>query len=88
MRELSRIHFIEEARHLGYAREWLKAKWRRLGPLQREWTRRDAMVSTAIMASILVHPEVYTNCRLPSDARAIARSNPNTRRTIVEAAAP
>ncbi len=87
MRELSRIHIIEEARHLSYAREWLKANWPSLGPLRRELTRIDALVSTIIAASILVHPEVYKNCSLPSDAREIARANPHTRQTTMEAAA-
>lgn len=87
MRELSRIHIIEEARHLGYAREWLKVNWPKLGPVQREWTRRDALVSTSIMASILIHPDVYKNCGLPAEARAIARQNPHTRKTILEASA-
>ena len=85
MRELSRIHIIEEARHLGYAREWLKHNWPKLGLVQREWTRGDALISTRIMASILVHPDVYKNCGLPPEARRVARKNPNTRKTVLEA---
>ena len=87
MRELSRIHIIEEARHIGYAREWLKGNWPKLGLVQREWTRGDALVSTRIMASILVHPDVYKNCGLPPEARRMARRNPNTRKTVLEASA-
>ena len=83
MRELSRIHIVEEARHIGYAREWLKNNWPKLGLVQREWTRGDALVSTRIMASILVHPDVYKNCCLPPEARRMARKNLNTRKTVL-----
>ncbi len=87
MRELSRIHIIEEARHLGYAREWLKSNWPRLTAVQRAFARRDALISTRIMCSILVHPDVYRNCGLPDLARKIAAANPCAKKTILEASA-
>lgn len=76
MRELSRIHIIEEARHLGYARQWLKENWPRLGPLRRAMGKRDALMSTSIIIWQLVHPEVYKNVGLPAEAAEIARHNP------------
>jgi hypothetical protein len=87
MRELSRIHIIEEARHLGYAREWLKANWPVMGGIRRELARYDALVSAAVTASMLVHPDVYRNCGLPRDARAMARKNPHAAKVIREASA-
>lgn len=80
MRELSRIHIVEEARHLGYARQWLKENWPRLGRVQRAMAKRDALISASIICWQLVHPEVYRNAGLPPEAAKVARDNPNRAR--------
>ncbi len=77
MRELSRIHIIEEARHLGYARQWLKENWPRLGPVRRAMAKRDALISTAMIIWELVHPDVYKNVGLPPEAAKVAKHNPH-----------
>src|SRR5262249_48509797 len=85
MRELSRIHIVEEARHLGYAREWLKENWPRLNAFQKAWARRDAPVSARVLTWVRWRPDVYKNVGLPPEARKIARTNPHTRETVIKA---
>jgi len=80
MRELSRIHIVEEARHLGYAKQWLKENWPNLGPIRRAMAKRDALMSTSIILWQLVHPDIYRNVGLPPEAAAIAKSNPHRAR--------
>jgi hypothetical protein len=77
MRELSKIHIVEEARHLGYAREWLKENWPRTGKIARALAKRDALMSTSIIIWQLVHPDVYKNVGLPPEAVQIAKNNPH-----------
>lgn len=77
MRQLSRIHIVEEARHLGYARQWLKKNWPRLGPVGRARAKRDARVLTSVILWAMVHPDVYRNVGLPPQAAGIARHNPH-----------
>ena len=87
MRRLSRIHMIEEARHLGYARHWLKENYSKLPAPVRAWMRIEAPVATAIIASQLVSPKVYGNVGLPPEAAKIARGNPARRKSLHAASA-
>jgi para-aminobenzoate N-oxygenase AurF len=80
MRQISRIHLIEEARHLGYARRWLEENFPRLPALTRMLARVEAPITTGIILSQLISPEVYRNVGLPPDAVRIARRNPARRR--------
>jgi len=80
MRELSKIHMVEEARHLGYARQWLKENWPHIGKIQRAIAKRDALLSTSIIIWELVHPDVYKNVGLPPEALQMAKNNPNRAR--------
>ena len=68
MRELSKIHIFEEARHRGYAREYLKQNWPRVGKLARSMARRYGLLSTRIVIWQLVHPDIYKNLGLPPEA--------------------
>jgi hypothetical protein len=80
MRELSKIHMVEEARHLGYARQWLKENWPRIGSIQRAIAKRDVLMSTSIIIWQLVHADVYKNVGLPPEVARIAKNNPNRMR--------
>jgi len=80
MRELSKIHIVEEARHLGYARQWLKDNWPNIGSLRRAMARRDALMTTSIIIWELVHPDIYKNVGLPAEAAQIAKQNPYRKR--------
>jgi hypothetical protein len=77
-REVSRIHVIEEARHITYAREELLRE--RLGPVRRSYERFLIGVVVYFATSRLVHPAVYEHAGLDGrEARRAARRNPHWR---------
>jgi para-aminobenzoate N-oxygenase AurF len=87
MRELSKIHIIEEARHRGYAHQYLKQNWPHLGKFRRSMARRYGLLSTLTIIWQLVHPEIYNNLGLPPQAMKMAKNNPNRARLKREMAA-
>jgi hypothetical protein len=80
MRELSKIHILEEARHRGYAHQYLKQNWPHIGKFRRSMARRYGLLSTVTIIWQLVHPDIYRNLGLPPEARDMAKSNPHRAR--------
>ncbi len=80
MRQLSKIHIIEEARHRGYAHQYLKQNWPHIGNLRRSMARRYGLLATLIIIWQLVHPDIYKNLGLPCEALEIAKNNPHRAR--------
>jgi hypothetical protein len=85
---VNRIHVIEEARHVRYAREELI---RELGAVTRPMLELHRTVTAVVaygVADMLVHPRVYAAVGLdPRRARAVALANPHhheTRRWMAE----
>ena len=50
MRELSKIHIFEEARHRGYAHEYLKQNWSQVGTFKRSMARRYGLGTEMVAA--------------------------------------
>lgn len=80
MRELSRIHILEEARHRGYAHQYLRQNWPHVGMFRRSMIRRYGLLATTIIIRQLVHPDIYKNLGLPTEALEMAKHNPNRSR--------
>jgi P-aminobenzoate N-oxygenase AurF len=80
MRELSKIHIFEEARHRGYAHEYLKQNWPQVGTFKRSMARRYGLLATRIMIWQLIHPDTYKNLGLPPEALEMASNNPHRAR--------
>ena len=83
MRMVNRIHILEEARHIGFAREELaraaanSPRW--LRPLRRLLLAHIAF----IVSRSLINPEVYRSVGLdPRSTRRIALKNPHHQRTL------
>ena len=84
-RAISRIHVIEEARHMAYARESLKMDWAKLGPVMRARYRYGFALIAFSYAYYLINPKVYARVGLdPKEARKVALSNPNWTTSRVE----
>lgn len=82
VQEVSRIHVIEEARHIRYAREETLRQWPRLGPLSRAYSRFILALVVYIATTRLVDPKVYAAVGLDvAEAVAAARANPHWRQT-------
>lgn len=82
VRAVSRVHVVEEARHMRYARASIPDEWAALGRPQRAWTRLVLARVAYISATQLVNERVYAAVGLdPAAARHVAESNPYWRDT-------
>lgn len=80
VRAVSRVHVVEEARHMAYARVENRTAWHGLGRLDRERTKIVLGLVASISATNLVHPRVYACVGLdPKQAHRVAEANPHWR---------
>jgi hypothetical protein len=88
VRQVSRIHVIEESRHISYAREESLRALQHSGPIGRLWDRATLGLVIYLATTALINDRVYAECGLdPREAAAAARSNPHWRETKTFAAA-
>lgn len=88
VRMVNRIHVVEEARHVRFAREEVARQMSDIGPLGKVISNLASAVVAAFVVSTLISPEVYRSVGLdPKDAVKAARANPHyaeTRRWMGE----
>jgi hypothetical protein len=88
VRMVNRIHVIEEARHVRFAREEIERLMPETGPVARLIRNTLAAIVGAVIVSVLVNPAVYASVGLdPKRTARIARANPHhqaTRRWMAE----
>jgi len=83
VRMVSRIHIIEEARHVGFARTELTASVGRTGPLALRYHRMVLARTGFVVSRILISPQVYRAVGLdPRQARKAALANPYHREAL------
>ncbi|RNL63124.1 diiron oxygenase [Nocardioides marmoriginsengisoli] len=83
VRMISRIHVVEEARHVSFARDELEKSL--VGITKRELKWHQFVVAQAAYVTMrsLVHPDVYKSVGIdPAVGRRAALGNPNYRATI------
>ncbi|GAA3388914.1 AurF N-oxygenase family protein [Cryptosporangium minutisporangium] len=82
LRTVSRIHVVEEARHVSYARDEVARTVPKLTKAQLELHRLVTASVAAIVVDAYVRPRAYASIGLdPARARAEARANPHHRET-------
>lgn len=87
VRAVSRIHVIEEARHVRYARDELVRQCAVESRWKRERTRLMIGRAAVVIATRLVHPRVYAAVGIePAAGSRAARANPHRRETLAWAA--
>jgi hypothetical protein len=88
VRMVSRIHIVEEARHVRFAREEVARQLPHLGPIGKLVANTVSAAVGAIVVSVLINPKVYEAVGLdPREAARVARNNPHhqeTRRWMAE----
>ncbi|HEX6683920.1 MAG TPA: diiron oxygenase [Candidatus Limnocylindrales bacterium] len=83
IRTVSRIHVIEESRHIRFAKEELARQVAAAGPVRLAYSRLVIARAAYTVAGNLVHPSVYGAVGIsPRVGLAAARANPHFRRTL------
>lgn len=83
IRMVSRVHVLEEARHMTFAREEVARTVPLLSPPALAWHRNMAAQSAYMVARALVNPAVYAAVGLdPREARRQALGNPHYQETL------
>lgn len=86
-RGITRIHVVEEARHIRYAREELRRQLATAPRWEIELTRLSSAQMARVIARSLVGPEVYTSVGLdPVRAVEAARTSPHRREVMRQSA--
>ncbi|MQY08010.1 AurF N-oxygenase family protein [Actinomadura macrotermitis] len=83
VRQVTRIHVIEEARHIRYAREEMKRLAAGSSPVRRRLAAYMLAQGTRMLMGQFVHPSCYTAVGLdPKLARQVAARSPHRRATM------
>ncbi len=81
-RQISRLHVLEEARHVSFAKSYLAEVWPTLDHEQQATVSGAAPVLVADVVSLGLNPDVFDELGI-SDGADVARSNPQHRATVV-----
>jgi hypothetical protein len=83
-RMVSRIHVLEEARHMTFARDQIERTVPTLSRAQLSWHRTITAQTAMFVTRSLVNPRVYAAVGLdPKEARREALANPHYRETLL-----
>jgi hypothetical protein len=81
-RQVSRLHVLEEARHVSFAKTYLAEVWPTLDTNEQQTVRDAAPVLVADIVSLSLNPDTFHNLGILNGA-AIARANPHYQSHIV-----
>jgi len=83
VRMVNRIHIMEEARHIGFARDELLAGIGKLNRVELRYQRHMLAYVSYVVCRSLINPRVYLSVGLdPREARRAALATPHYRETI------
>jgi hypothetical protein len=81
-RQIARIHVLEEARHVSFAKAYLAEAWPQLAETERAEAAGVAPLAVEVVARLMVNDDVAATLDIPDGAEA-ARANPHHRARIV-----
>ncbi|WP_406204250.1 diiron oxygenase [Kitasatospora sp. NBC_01560] len=79
VRGTSRIHVVEESRHMKFARQQIRERMRGASPARRRAAATGIAAGAYVIVSSMVHPGVYTAAGLDRE-RAVAEARANEHR--------
>ena len=86
-RGITRIHVVEESRHIRYAREELQRQMVRAPRWEVELTRLTSAEAARVIARSLISPQVYAEVGLdPKEAVAAAQASPHRQEVMRQSA--
>jgi hypothetical protein len=80
-RAVARVHVVEEARHVAFARTHLKELWPQLSKPSRALAALVAPFTVDVISRAAIHPDVYAALGI-EDGYRVARENPVYRRRV------
>ncbi len=81
-RQISKLHVLEEARHVSFAKSYLAETWPTLDDEERQTVRSAAAVLVADVVSLSLNPDVFTHLGIDNGAET-ALGNPHYRTNVV-----
>ncbi|MGW7515869.1 AurF N-oxygenase family protein [Streptomyces sp. NPDC054796] len=87
VRGVTRIHVVEEARHVRYAREELRRQMVTCRRWEREFTRLSSGEAARVFSISFINPEVYTNVGLDKRAALAQVKASGHRREVMQSGA-
>jgi hypothetical protein len=81
-RSMARLHVLEEARHVSFAKTYVSETWESLDGAARREVADAAPVLVSVVADLSIDPDLYEHLGI-ADGAEIARVNPHHRATIV-----
>ena len=81
-RQIAKLHVMEEARHVSFAKTYLTEAWPTLNDEERAGAIEFAPHAVGFVADLMVHDGVYETLGIEAGAAA-ARSNPHNRARVV-----
>jgi hypothetical protein len=82
-RQIARLHVLEEARHVSFAKAYLAEAWPQLSEAERTEAGAVAPIAVEVVANLMVNDEVAATLGI-DDGAAAARANPHHRARIVD----
>jgi hypothetical protein len=82
-RKMAKIHVLEEARHVSFAKTYLSEVWPTLPEEERAAAAEFAPTAVGVVAGLTVDPQVYETLGIEGGAE-LASANPHHRSRIIE----
>jgi len=83
IRMINKIHVLEEARHISFARAEVNRMVPKIGRIELALNRVALALAAPSLVRLMLHPDVYRAVGLdPKQARKAARANPHHRQSI------
>lgn len=87
--QIMRIHVLEEARHISFAKNWLKEELPTLGRLHRFMLSLRFPIAMGVMVPMMIKPskDLMAYCGLPREVARDAYRSPEGRQILLESSA-
>ena len=81
-RQISKLHVLEEARHVSFAKSYLSECWPLLGAAERRFVMAAAPELVAEIVALSLDPAVFDHLAMVGGYE-LAKSNPNYRANVI-----
>jgi|GEM_PF-2385919 len=83
VRQISKLHVLEEARHVSFAKSYISESWPTLDAVEQEAVRTIAPALVAEIVELSLDPHVFEHLSI-ADGYEIAKANPAYRANVVD----